>query len=87
MATKVKQTIKRKRNILPAGHFYAAPVSVGKKFVTIKLPRKVVDYLQLSKPEMYWAPINGVIQLSSGEPHIIIPMMSVSTDKFLPEPA
>lgn len=84
--TKEKETaVDKKQKALPAGRFYAAPVKVGKKFVTIQLPIKVAEYLQLAKPEVFWTPINGVVQLSGGEPHIIIPMMSVSTDKFLPQ--
>ena len=85
MATKTSNKTVRKRKILTAGKFYAAPVTIGKKFITLKLPLKVAEYFELAKPEIYWAPINGVIQLSGGEPHIIIPMMSVSTDKFIPQ--
>jgi hypothetical protein len=79
-----KQTEKKtKRPCLMSGKFYAAPVTVGKKFITIKLPVKVAKYFELSKPEIYWAPVNGVIQISGTQPHMVIPMMSVSPEQFL----
>jgi hypothetical protein len=82
---KPKTATRRKRPVLMSGKFYAAPVTVGKKFVTIKLPKKVAEYFELDKPEIYWAPVNGVIQLSGGQPHMVIPMMSVDTTKFIPQ--
>lgn len=76
---------RRKRLSLMSGKFYAAPVTIGKKFVTIKLPKKVAAYFELDKPEIFWAPVNGVIQLSGGQPHMVIPMMSVDPTKFIPQ--
>ena len=81
MATKTK----KEHRVLVAGKFYAAPATVGQKYLTIQLPLKVAEYFGLNKPEIFWAPINGVIQLSASEPHITIPMMSVQADKFLPQ--
>lgn len=68
-----------------SGKFYAAPVSVSKKFVTVKLPRKVAEYFQLDKPEIYWAPVNGVIQLSGQQPHMVIPMLTADVGQFIPQ--
>ena len=79
-------TTKRpKHRVLVAGKFYAAPAMVGKKYLTIQLPLRVAEYFGLNRPEIFWAPVNGVIQLSATEPHITIPMMSVSPEKFLPQ--
>ena len=68
-----------------SGKFYAAPVTIGKKFVTVKLPRKVAAYFELDKPEVFWAPVNGVIQLSGSQPHMVIPMLTSNADQFIPQ--
>ena len=81
-----KPKVERKKRLsLMSGKFYSAPVTVGKKFVTIKLPKKVAAYFELDKHEIFWAPVNGVIQLSGGRPHMVIPMMSVSAEQFIPQ--
>ena len=83
MATQKKETKSRKRKVFTSGMFHAAPVTVGKKFITIKLPRRVAEYFDLDKHEIFWSPINGVIQLSGNQPHMVIPMMSVNTNQFI----
>lgn len=80
---RTKQVKQIKRKVLAAGKFYAAPVIIGKKFITIRLPRKVAEYFELNKPEIFWSPVDGVIQLSGSQPHMVIPMMTVTTDKFV----
>jgi hypothetical protein len=85
MATPSDVVKTRKKKVLSSGKFYAAPVAVGDKYITVRLPLKVAEYFQLDKPEIYWTPINGVIQLSSGEPHMVIPAMNISADKFIPQ--
>lgn len=86
MPTETKNKTERKRKVLVSGKFYAAPVTVNKKFVTIRLPRKVAEYFELDKPEIYWAPINGVIQLSGAQPSMVIPMLTTGANQFLPQP-
>jgi hypothetical protein len=81
--TTKKATKSRKRKVLMSGMFHAAPVTIGKKFITIKLPKKVAEYFDLDKHEIFWSPINGVIQLSGSQPHMVIPMMSVNTKQFI----
>ena len=79
--TKTKKEVKG----MTAGKFYAAPVKVDKDFLTIQLPAKVAEYFGLERPEIYWAAVNGTIQLSGSQPHITIPMMSVLPDNFIPQ--
>lgn len=84
---KVKPTTppKRKKNI-EGGHFFSAPATVEGKFVTIKLPAKAVEYLDLQNGKnVYWSPVNGVIQISANVPNIAIPIMSVEMGGFLPK--
>jgi hypothetical protein len=76
---------RKNRPGLMSGKFRVVPVTVGKKFVTINLPKKVAAYFELDKPEIFWTPINGVIQLSAGKPHLVIPTMSVNAEKFIPQ--
>ena len=80
-----KPKTERKRRVLMSGKFYAAPVTVGKKFVTVKLPKKVAEYFELDKPEIYWAPVNGVIQLSGAQTHMVIPMLTTNAGQFIPQ--
>ena len=81
---KRKATKSVKRKVLMPGKFYATPVTIGRNFITIKLPKKVAEYFELNKPEIFWSAIDGVIQLSGSQPHMVIPMMSVDTSKFIP---
>ena len=81
MDNKEKPVVKRKRNTTFSGKFYSAPVKIDKKTMTIELPIKVAEYFKLTKPEIYWAPVNGVIQLSGVMPQIVIPMMA-DTEQF-----
>jgi hypothetical protein len=81
---KRKATKSVKRKVLMPGKFCAAPVTIGRNFITIKLPKKVAEYFELNKPEIFWSAIDGVIQLSGSQPHMVIPMMSVDTSKFIP---
>jgi hypothetical protein len=84
MPTSKKKTKKVcKPKIFVAGKFHSTPVTIGKKFITIRLPKKVAEYFELDKNEIFWSPVNGVIQLSGSQPHIVIPMMSVTPDRFV----
>ena len=84
METKTKSIGKKKKAIV-SGKFFSTKVSVNKTDVTITLPANVIDYLGMNGNELYWAPINGVIQLCGSEPHMSIPIMNVGADKFLPQ--
>jgi len=64
---------------------FKAPATVGKDTVTVTLPKKVAEYLNLDNNEIFWAPVNGVIQMSGQLPHMVIPMMTVSEDGFEPQ--
>ena len=82
-STPKKEIKPRKLTVLMSGKFYSVPVIIDEKFITIKLPKKVADYLDLEKNELFWSPVNGVIQLSGTEPHMSIPMMSITADRFI----
>lgn len=80
-----KPATRKKTEVLKSGNFYSAPVEVGRDFITIKLPRKVMPYLEMDNPEVYWSPVAGIIQISGKEPHIVIPMMTVDAEQFVPQ--
>ena len=63
---------------------FKAPMQVGRNGVTIVLPKEVLDYINADEDnaELYWSPVNGVIQISGAQPHMIIPMLSVNTNEF-----
>jgi len=64
---------------------FRAPVTVGRENITITLPKKLIDYLDLQDGEIFWSPVNGVVQISGTQPHMIIPMITVDEDTFLPQ--
>lgn len=78
----------KRKSGLESGKFYTAPISVDEKFVTIKLPLAVADYFGLTGKKIFWAPVNGIIQLSpSSQPHMALSVMSVSLEQFIPHDA
>lgn len=64
---------------------FRAPVVVGRDTFTITLPKKLIEYLDLQAGEIFWSPVNGVVQISGAQPHMIIPMITVDEDGFLPQ--
>lgn len=66
---------------------FKAPMEVGHNNVTIVLPREVLDYINADEDaaELYWSPVNGVIQISGEQPRMIIPMISVNENEFVPQ--
>ncbi len=76
----------KKKKIYNSGNFFSAPAKVEGNFVTIKLPAKVAQYLDLKDgSKVFWSPVNGVVQISANVPSVVIPMMSVATSGFLPK--
>jgi len=80
---KTTKSKKRIKNLPVTGQFFTADASLNEKFVTVKLPSSVAQYLGLTDSKVFWTPINGVIQLSAGQPNIVIPLMSVGADQFV----
>jgi len=80
--TKVK---KAKVPKFVSGQFYQAPVNIGEKIVTVELPADVSKYLNIIDDKVYWAAVNGVIQLSGSEPNLVIPMIGVQKSEFVPQ--
>lgn len=66
------------------GKLYPGEFSIRGDELIIKLPIKAAEYLELNKGKIFWAPVNGVIQLSSSaEPHVALPALSVDAEQFL----
>ncbi len=82
-----KRTNKAKQALNGKIRVFKAPMEVTRESVTITLPKNVLDYIKADeeKAEVYWSPVNGVIQISGEQPHMIIPMLSVSDEEFLPQ--
>lgn len=78
-----------KQNLSGKIRVFKAPMEVGRKNVTIVLPREVLGYIKAEENgnELFWSPVNGVIQICGEQPHMIIPMISVNEDEFLPQDA
>ena len=76
--------VKKKKKSLKACNFSSTSVQIDKKFVTIKFPAKIAEYLELENDKpIFWSPVNGVIQISGNRPHMVIPMMNVSVHDFI----
>lgn len=76
---------KRKRTVIKSGQFFKTKAEITSKCVTIRLPLSVAKYLELENgKEVYFSPINGVVQLSGNVPNISIPVLNVSTSGFIP---
>ena len=76
-----------KRKSFSSGKFYSTTILLKNSKAVIEFPKSIIDYFDLNpdNPEIYWTPINGVIQLSGREPGMVIPMISVNADEFIPE--
>ena len=83
MKKTIIKTKKEKASKAISGQFYQAPVSVDTTSVVVKLPLDVAKYLGISDNIVYWAAVNGVVQLSGAEPNIVIPMIGVRANSFV----
>jgi len=82
-----KRNKKQKGGLSGKIRVFKAPMEVDRNGVTIRLPREVLDYIKADADggELFWSPVNGVIQICGEQPHMIIPMISVDEDEFLPQ--
>lgn len=80
-----KKNITKTTKIFGKDRVFTAPVEDLGREVVITFPKKVLDYLNVSGDEIFWSPVNGVIQLSGKQPRMVIPMINVSEDDFLPQ--
>lgn len=82
-----KKKQKQKQSIFGKIRVFKAPIEVGRAGVTLVLPKTVLKYINADEgtAELFWSPVNGVVQISGEQPHMIIPMMSVNEDEFLPQ--
>ena len=62
---------------------YTSKVSVSKETVSIKFPKKILEYLRLQGPNIRWVPVNGTIQLIVATQEISVPLMPIEKDAFL----
>ena len=85
MATTKKKS-SNKPKVVTQNKFHKAPVSVGSDCITVKLPRSIVEYLNISGEDVYWAAVNGVVQISGAQPTVTIPMMTAANGAFIPQP-
>jgi hypothetical protein len=63
---------------------FKANIEVGNGTVTIEFPKAILEYIHSSGKSIFWSPVNGVIQISGEKPHMVIPMISVNEDSFVP---
>ena len=75
----------KKVKITNKARVFKAPCEIGRDNVTVTFPKSIVDYINIDGDEIFWAPVSGVIQLSGTQPHLVIPMMTVGEDSFVPQ--
>lgn len=75
----------KKKRVAKSGRFFSTNVLMGSDgTITIKLPAEAANYLDFKNTKVFWVPINGVIQISGHEPHMVIPMINVNKNTFVP---
>ena len=59
------------------------------KTLIVKLPLTAARYLHLDEnsTELFATPINGVVQLSGFQPNMTIPVVNLTADDFMEQPA
>ncbi len=86
MATIPPTKAPKRKKVYNSGNFFSAPATIEGNFVTIKLPAKVAQYLDLQTgKKVFWSPVNGVIQISANVPNVVIPMINVENSGFIPK--
>ena len=63
---------------------FKAPIKVGRENITITFPKSIIECINIDGGEIFWAPIGGVIQISGTQPHLVIPMATISEESFVP---
>lgn len=77
----IMDTIKRKK--VNSLKIFTTPVLVDEKYITIKLPVKMAEYIKIHNNKAFWVPVNGSIQICGTQPKIVIPAMDLSVEHFL----
>ncbi len=78
-----KKVKREKSQILGPAKFFRSPVRINKRYISVKLPLSVAEYLELKSGKLCWIPLNGVIQLSGSQPRISIPSLNLTQDSFV----
>ncbi len=77
----ILKTIKRNQPPLEEAKIFSVPIDISGKHVTIKLPRKVLDYLHLDKDkkQLNILPINNTLQITNGKVLTLIPALDLES--------
>jgi hypothetical protein len=78
MANKKKNT-----EILGKAKVFKAPFTITRDKVKLTFPRTILEYIHASNGSVFWSPVNGVVQVSGLQPHMVIPMLSLDEDNFV----
>jgi hypothetical protein len=79
---------KNKKSIFAGNMAFHTPITLKRHSFTIELPKKVLEYIGADpNGKMFWYPTNGVLQLSGHGPKMVIPLMTIREDTFVPQPA
>lgn len=79
-------TAPKRKKVYNSGKFFTTKAEVNEKYVTIRLPAKVAEYLELENGKnVYWSPVNGVVQISANVPNLVIPALNVLNGGFIPQ--
>lgn len=80
-----KKNISKTTKVFGKDRVFKAPVETNGEEIIVKFPAKVLEYLNVDADELFWSPVNGVIQISGKQPHMVIPMINIDEDSFLPQ--
>lgn len=79
-----KKNLSKTSKIFGKDRVFKAPIEFAGDEVMVTFPAKILEYLNV-EGELFWSPVNGVVQLCGSQPHMVIPIMSVADDTFLPQ--
>jgi hypothetical protein len=86
MSKKNQKNLTKTSKVFGNDRVFKAPIdNVNGNEIIITLPKKVLEYLGADGKELFWSPVNGVIQISGKKPHMVIPIMGSADGEFLPQ--
>lgn len=78
----MKLTLARKPS-LSEGKIFRVTLKKNKKYLSLRLPKKIADYLQINKSgEIFWTALDNTIQLTGSNPRVGIPLFEFKKEKF-----
>ena len=77
--------ISKTKRMIPQPRIQTAPIHIGKEFLTIRLPKSVLQQTNFGGEVAYFTVTNGVVQISGQIPNVVIPALTLNASAFMPK--